>query len=146
MAVGEIVGRELCFDIRNGNVAAHAYILAVEEMREPEIHVVHDGIEAVVLFFVGVLAAEYALSEGVLVIGAVDARQAKTPIEMLALNLVGSALEIQRRLVELHGVGLERIGRRSVAAGAGRIVEARMRGTDVAAGLDPTVNGEAAVL
>src|SRR5208282_5642572 len=142
MAVGEIIRRELRFYVRNGNVAAHSHILTLEKVREPEIHVVHDGIEAVLPFLVGVLVAEYALREGVLVIGTVNSRKAKAPVEMLELNLIGRALEVQGRLVELHGVGLERIGRRRIAAAAGRVVEARMRRADVAARFKPAVNGE----
>src|SRR5271168_4074000 len=146
MAVGEIIRRELRFDIRNGDVAAHAYVLALEKMREPEIYVVHDGIEAVKFFGVGALAAEYALREGVLVIRTVNSGKAETPIDMIELNLIGGALDVQRRLIELHGVGLERIGRRRVAAAAGRVVELGMRCADVAARLYPAINRKAAVL
>src|SRR5580692_6309716 len=99
-------------------------------MREPKVHVVHDGIEAVKLFGVGVLAAEYALGKSVLVVGTVYSSEAKTPIEMIELNLIGRALDVQRRLIELHGIGLERISRRSIAAGARRVVEPAMRSTD----------------
>lgn len=106
MAIGEIIRRELRFDVGNRNIAADAHILALGNVRKPEIQVIHHGIEAVGLLAGQVLIAEDAVAERVLVIGAVNSRKAASPIEMIALHLIGRALYVQRHLVELHGIGL----------------------------------------
>src|ERR1700719_2355517 len=146
MAVREVVRRKLRLDVRNGDIATDAYILAVGNLRKPEIQVVHDGVETVSPSAIQVLIAEDAVAERVLVIRTVQAGETSAPIEMIALNFIGRALDVQRRLIELHGIGLERIGRRKVAARAIRVVEPRTRRTDVAAWLDPAVDREAAIL
>jgi hypothetical protein len=58
MAVREVVRRQLRFDVRNGDIATDAYILAVGNFRKPEIQVVHDGIEAVLPSAIQVLITE----------------------------------------------------------------------------------------
>jgi hypothetical protein len=61
MAVGAVVRRELCLDVGNGDIAPHAHVLALEEMREVEIEVIHHRIETIEPFVFGVLTAQYAV-------------------------------------------------------------------------------------
>ena len=146
VGIADVVRRELRLDVRNRDVAADADVHALGDLREPEVEVVHDRVEAVGAAAVEVLVAEHAVGERVLVVGAVQQRQAATPVEVVALHDVGRALEVERELVELHGVRLERIGGGRVAAAAGRVVVPGVRRAEVAARLEPAVDGQAAVL
>src|SRR6202034_2636694 len=118
----------------------------LEEMREVEIQVVHHWVEAVKPFVLGVLVAQDPVRESVLVVRSIEQRDAKAPIEMVALDLIGRTLEVQRSLVQLDRVGLIRIGSREVAAGSRQFVEAQAGCADIGARLDPAVDDEAAVL
>ncbi len=148
MAVGVIVRRQLRFDVRHRDVAADAHVHAIGHAREVTFQVSHRDVVAVlgdITDTVGELVAPYAARVGVLGIRAPQCGHAEAPVEVLLLHHVRSALEVQRDLVDLGGIGLISIGRREVAAGAVGGVVIGVRGAAVKARIKPAVHGHAAV-
>jgi hypothetical protein len=60
------------------------------------------------------------------IVGAVEQRDAVAPVEVVGLRGVLEALEVERGLVELDGVGVDVVGRRGIGgdalAGVGLVV------------------------
>src|SRR5207302_1249355 len=79
----EIIRRELRFDIRLGNDPADANIHSCENLRDINVDVDHRHIEPVVAVMLDQLIAEEAARDHETVIEAVDAGDAKTPVDVI---------------------------------------------------------------
>ena len=90
--------------------------------------------EPLALRVVQQLLAEIAFGGGEAVIEAIEIGEAEAPIEVVGLNGIGSALDIERGLIELKGVGHFGVGRRQIAVGA------RAGSADIHADIHPAID------
>ena len=106
---------------------------AVRDLRNEELAIGHRHVVAVVLVLVQQLVAPETVGRGVAIVLAVDRRDTEAPVDVILLHGVRQPLDIDHRLVELHGVGVVVIGGRRIAASA-------PCWSKVAAGVDPAVD------
>jgi hypothetical protein len=72
---------------------------------EVEVEVVHDGVVAVFVIFDEELVGEDAFGGGVAIVLSVELGDAEAPVEVLGLNGVGEALDVEDLLVGNDLVG-----------------------------------------
>jgi hypothetical protein len=104
MARHQIVRRELRFDVRLGYDPADAHVHSLENSREVEIKVHHRHIEAVVSVFLQELVAEEPPRNHEPVIEAVNARDAKAPVDVFGLELIRHAFDVENELVLFESI------------------------------------------
>src|ERR1700722_6349209 len=107
MAVGIVVGRKLSFNIGQRNVASDANVRALANVREVQVEIHHDRIEAI-LFPWRVpqqLLAEIALRRGETVVESPQPGKPESPIKMIRLYGVRLALDVEHFLIGFDGVG-----------------------------------------
>jgi len=118
----EIVRCELCFDVRLGDDAADAHIHSLEDLRNVEVDIHHRHIEAVVVVVFKELIAEETARNHETVIESINARNAKAPIDVIGLEFVRYALEVENELVLLKTVRTQVVNERKVRVRSARCV------------------------
>ena len=131
--VGVVVRRQLGLDIRNGDEAAKANVQP-QHYRKVEVDIGHRKVDAVDAVFIEQLPAEQAIGRGVTIIDPVQGRKAEAPIEVIVLNRVGQAFDIDHGLVELERIGRVVVGGRRIAARLHRV------GAEIGCRRDPAVD------
>ena len=91
-------------------------------MGEVDVEVFEGGVEAVLAIVDEELVAEVALVGGVAVVGAVEGGEVEAPVDVVALDGVGEALDVEDGLVEFEAVGVEVVAFGRVAAAGGAAV------------------------
>jgi hypothetical protein len=95
----EIVRRELRFDVRLGDDAPDADVHPLEYVWDVEIKIDHRHIETVVTVVLEQLIAEKTARSGEAIIEPIEKRDAKTPVDVIALRLIRQAFYIENDLV-----------------------------------------------
>jgi hypothetical protein len=107
MGIKDVIGRKLGLDVRDRDVAADADLQPFKHFREPEIDVHHGKVITFPIVFAVELPARDAIGIGVAVILAVDGGEPEAPIEMIGLDRIGQAVNVEHGLIELAHIGVD---------------------------------------
>ena len=114
MAGHQIVRRELRFDVGLGDDAANPHIHSLENVRNIKIDVQHRHIEAVIIVVLEKLIAKEAARNHESVIEPIDPGDAKSPVDVISLELVRHALDVENELVLLEAVWTQVVNQRKI--------------------------------
>jgi hypothetical protein len=93
-----VVRRQLRLDAGNRDKAPDAQVHALRDVGKVDVEIFERGIEAVLVVVDRKLAEAVALVDGVTVVRAVEGRQVEADVDVVALDRVGQALDINHGL------------------------------------------------
>ena len=118
----EIVRRQLRFDIRLGNDSPNPEIHSLKNLRNVKIDINHRHIKAVIVVVLEQLVAEKSARNHETIIKSVNAGDAKTPIDVIGLEFIRNALDVENELVLLYTVRAQIVNQRKIRVrSAGRV-------------------------
>ncbi len=100
----QIVRRELRFNVRLGNNATDAHIHSLENLRNVDVEVDHRRIEAVIVVVLEQLITEQSAGNHEAIIESVNAGDAKAPVDMVCLEFVRHAFDVENELILLETI------------------------------------------
>src|SRR5436190_18688594 len=100
----EIVRRELRFNVRLGNDATDTYIHSPENLRNVDVEIDHRHIEPVIVVVLEQLIAEEAARDHEAVIESVNAGDTEAPSDVIRLEFVRHAFDVENELIFLESV------------------------------------------
>src|SRR6266480_2532648 len=118
----EMVRRELRFNVRFGNDATDTYIHSPENLRNVDVEIDHRHIEAVIIVVLEKLIAKEAARNHESVIEPIDPGDAKSPVDVISLELVRHALDVENELVLLEAVWTQVVNQRKICVRISRCV------------------------
>src|SRR5207244_9717042 len=92
------------FNVRLRNNATDAHIHSLENLRNVDVEVDHRHIEAVIVVVLEQLITEQSAGNHEAIIESVNAGDAKAPVDMVSLELVRYAFDVENKLILLETI------------------------------------------